>query len=517
MLPSEFLAVWRRKGDIWPRYARATKDTIEVANSLIKAYQEHIGEKKGFLKAFISELEDEGHEYRFVRSIAYLLDGRSRFKCSDQINPLELRRAIFQKTGESGPATTSERRKEILGKVALEMKTTTQTIDNFLYADLDSELVLQEFDPPTPDELLKAYNLSLTQTLLFDSTELRFTASGNWQKIFHTVKKLGLIYEVYKEDTIWVKIDGPASLFKLTRRYGTATAKLLPAIVASPQWTVEAKILWKYTNEICSFKLESWKHHTLFKTQHLPTVSFDSEDEQEFAEQFEALKTGWQLKREPEPVLTGKRVIIPDFSLEKENVKIYLEIVGFWTAEYLHRKIEKLRNADANILVVVNEDLACEKLNNLGKNPRLSVIYYRKKIPLAPILRYLEQTIQGTHEIRKEFLKTLPVKFTEAVVDYEEFATLVGVPTESVKETLTERPPEGYTAMPNGLVRIDKLEQIRRRIDQHLIPTGNLTLPEAIRIIESEGVIDAAKSLEILGYKIVWHGINIERTEVTKP
>lgn len=517
MLPSEFLSVWKRKSDIWPRYARATEDTMEVTSRLIKTYHDHVGEKKGVLKAFINELEDEGYEYRFVRSIAYLLDGKSRFKCDDQINPLELRRTIFKETGESGPATTSERRKEILEKVASEMRTTPQIVDNFLYADLDSELILQEFNPQTPDELLKEYNLGLTQTLLFDSTQLCFTASGNWQKIFYTVKKLGLIYEAYKEGTIWVEVDGPASLFKLTRRYGTATAKLLPAIITNPRWTIEAKILWKYTNEICSFKLESWKHHTLFKCERLPPVSFDSEVEQEFATQFQAMKTGWQLKREPEPVLAGTQVIIPDFSLEKENVKVYLEIVGFWTAEYLHRKIEKLRKADANILLVVDEDLACERLKNLEKDTRFSIIYYHKKIPLAPIIRYLEQTTQRTQEAPKEFLRSLPVRFTEAIVKYKEFATLIGVSTESVKETLAEKPPKGYTPMPNGLVRIDKLEQIRKRIDQQLIPTGNLTLPEAIRIVESEGVIDAAKSLEILGYKIVWHGINIERAEVTKP
>jgi predicted nuclease of restriction endonuclease-like RecB superfamily len=517
VLPSELLAVWKRKANLWPRYARATEDNLEVANSLINDYKNHVGEKKGVLKAFIGQLEDEGYEYRFVRGLAHLLDRKSTFKCNDKINPVELRRRIFQATGKLGLATNEERRNRIIETVASEMKVTPQTVEEFLYADLDSELILEEFDPSTSDELLKEYNLSLTQTLLFDSTELSFTASGNWQRIFYAVKRLGLIYEVYKDGKLWVKIDGPASLFKLTRRYGTATARLLPTIIANPEWTVEAKILWRYTNEVCSFKLESWKHRTIFKSSQQPTVSYDSAIERDFAEQFQSLRTGWQLKREPEPVPAGKQVIIPDFSLEKEGVKVYVEIVGFWTLEYLLRKIEKLKKVDANMLVAVNENLACEKFADLEKAARMNIIYYRDKIPLAPILRYLEQAFQGVQLTQKDFLKNLPVIFTEAVVNYEEFATRIGVSTDAVKATLAEKPPEGYTVMPNGLVRKDKFEQIRKRIDEQFSLTGHLHLSEAIGIIEKEGVSDAAKFLETFGYKIIWHGISAEKAEVTKP
>ncbi len=517
MLPSELLAVWKRKGNIWPRYARATEDSLEVAVGLIKAYEDHVGEKKSVLKAFAGELEDEGYEYRFVRGLAYLLDRKGTFKCNDKINPVELRQKIFQATAKFGAATTLERRNRIIETAASELKITPKAVDEFLYADLDSELILEKFEPPTPDELLKEYNLSLTQTLLFDSTELNFTASGNWQRIFYAVKRLGLIYEVYKDDRFWVKIDGSASLFKLTRRYGTATAKLLPIIIANPEWTVEAKILWRYTNEICSFKIESWKHRALLKSPQQPTVSYDSIVEQDFATQFQGLKTGWQLKREPEPVPAGKQVIIPDFSLEKEGIKVYMEIVGFWTLEYLLRKMEKLKKIEANMLVAVNENLACEKVTDLQKNAQINIIYYHDKIPLAPVLRYLEAAFQNVQATQTGFLKTLPVIFTEAVVNYEEFAARIGVSTEAVKATLTEKPPEGYTAMPNGLVRKDKLEQIRKKIEEQLSRTGRLPLPDAIRIIETEGVADATKSLETLGYKIAWCGINAEKAEVTKP
>jgi len=516
VLPSELLAVWKRKGNIWPRYARATEDEIEVANSLIGAYEDNVGQKKRVIKAFVTMLEDEGYDYRFIRGLACLLDRKSKFKCNDKIDPLELRRRIFQATGKQGPATTPEKRKRIVEAVALEIGVTPETVDEHVYADLDSELILVEFEPPTSEGLLKEYNLSLTQTLLFDATELDFATSGNWQRIFHVVKRLGLIYEVQKDGGFWVKIDGPASLFKLTRRYGTALAKLLPMIIANQEWTVEAKILWRYTNEICNFKVESWKHHALFLSLQQPAVSFDSTVEQDFAEQFQALKTGWQLKREPEPVLTGKQVIIPDFSLEKDGVKVYMEIVGFWTVEYLLRKAEKLKRVDANMLIAVDENLACEKLADLEKNVRLDIIRYRDKISLASVLRYLERASRGSYLTQKEFLKDLPIIFTEPVVNYEEFAARIGVSSEAVKTALAEKTPEGYAAMPSALVRIDKLQQIRKRIEENLSQTGRLSLTDAVKIVESEGLVDATKLFETLGYKTVWHGINAGKAEVTK-
>jgi hypothetical protein len=516
MLPSELLVVWKRKGVIWPRYARLSSDTLEIASSLIEVYRRHISEKKKVLKEFIGELEDRGYDYRFIRGLSFLLDRNSVFKRSEGVNPVDLRRKIFQAIEKLGQPTTPEQRSRIIEKIASELKATPEIVEEFFYADLDSESILEKFDPPSPQELLEKYNLSLTQTLLFDSTELKFTTAGNWQKIFYTVKKLGLIYEAYKEDGFWVKIDGPASLFKLTRRYGAAIAKLLPFIVANQDWTVEAKILWKYTNEICNFKIESWKHHALLRS-HVPPISYDSTVEEDFAASFEALESEWRLRREPEPVLAGKQVLIPDFSLEREGIKVYVEIVGFWTMEYLLRKIEKLKKIDVNMIVAVNEILACEKLTKLEEHTRLNIIYYQDRIPLAPILRYLKGAFQGIQSEQTGFLKDLPVKFTEPFVKFEEFAARIGVSVDAVRAALTEKTPPDYTLLPNGIVKKDKLEEIGKKLEEQINRSGRLPLSESIKIAETEGVEDAASAMEALGYRIVWHGISTEKAEVIKP
>ena len=516
MLPSSLLVVRKRKGEIQPRYANLFSDNLEAANRLIEAYRAHIGEKKKVLKAVVVDLENSGYEYRFVRALCLLLDRKSTFACNSKVNPADLRKKIFQATEKFGLPTTSEKRQKILEVVASEMALTTENVEEYLYADLDDELTLEKFDPPAALDLLEQYNLSLTQTLLFDSTELSFTASGNWQNLFFSVKKLGLIYEVSQDNGVWVKIDGPVSLFKLTKRYGINIAKLLPIIIANPEWAINAKILWKYTNEMCNFRMESRKHSFLLPKPNLAPVTYDSIAEKSFASQFQALKSGWILKREPEPIPTGTQVIVPDFSLQRASLKVYVEILGFWTEGYLLRKAEKLKKVEAKMLLLVDEALACEKLTELEKRPQLYFIYYRDKIPLAPILGYLEKAFEEVKAKEIKFLETLPVKFTEPIVSYAEFADRIGVSVEVVRAVLTDNPPEGYVALPNLLLSKEKLEQISIKIEEHLKRSGKLSLTEATRIIEAEGITDESYVLTQLGYKINWRGINSDQAEVSK-
>ena len=75
---------------------------------------------------------------------------------------------------------------------------------------------------------------------------------------------------------------------------------------------------------------------------------FDSSIEQSFAEAFSSLENshavdGWHLMREPEPLLLDHGIMIPDFVLIRDERRIYVEILGFWTPAYRERKIQKLQ------------------------------------------------------------------------------------------------------------------------------------------------------------------------------
>jgi len=287
--------------------------------------------------------------------------------------------------------------------------------------------------------------------------------------------------------------------------------------MANQTWTLNAKILWRYTNEICNFEINNTKHNTLLPTPTTPstsTVTYDSSDEENFARQFSAVNSGWFLKREPEPVLTGNTVLIPDFSIEKAGLKIYLEIVGFWTEEYLQRKIEKLKQVNTKMIIAVRETLACEKLATIEKRPQLHFIYYKDKIPLAPILQYLHKEFQEIKTKQIQLLKDMNITFTEPILHYDEFAQRIGLTIEAVQEVLTTNPPPDYIPISNGLISKEKLQQISNTLANTIQQKGKITLSQATTLIETEGVNDITNILDQLNYKIKWNGINSNQAEI---
>ena len=129
---------------------------------------------------------------------------------------------------------------------------------------------------------------------------------------------------------------------------------------------------------------------------------------------------------------------------------------------------------------------------------------------------YLEVAFEETKEKEIEFLKNLPVNFTEEVVAYDEFSTRIGVSVEAVKSVLITNPPNNYVALPNCLIRKEKLAQISKQLENHLPSSGKMPLLEAIQLIESQGVTDTTNVLTMLNYKIIWHGISTQQAQIIK-
>ena len=523
MLPSNLLIARTRRGIITPVYAELTRENLEVAERLIQAYKDHIGAKRGVLKEYIAELEDLGYDYRYVRGLSALLDRRSVFRSKVEVNPPEVRRRVFELAAEDGIPTSLEARRNILEKAGSELGLRAEELEKILYADLEDELFLEDFNPLEAERLVKWYNLALTQTLLFYSMEVKFTALENWQQIFREVKRLRLIYEIWKgEDRYWVKVDGPLSLFKLNRRYGTALARLLPIVVKGGGWTLKAKIVRSSPtgdSRLLDFKIEDWRHGGLLEEDSIQPVGegvYDSEVEMNFASRFEALKTGWEPKREPEPIPVGKTVIIPDFSFKKGEAKVYMEIVGFWTPEYLKRKVEKLEMLKGlDMIVAVDEELACHRVEKLGE--LFDVIYFKGKIPLKPVLLHLKKSEEQLKDREVEKLSEVTVfkRLDKPVISLDELAGKMRITKEALSEFLRDKSLPGYKTLPGMLIREDKLREIDSSLIRRLT-NGRLSLHEASKLIEKLGGVEPTIILETLGYRIKWYGIDPSTAEVEK-
>ncbi len=455
MLPSNLLRAKISRGKIRPLYASTDADTLALAERLIDTFRGCQGRKKGVLLEKLKEFEEESAtDFKLVRGLSTLLERRCSFEAESPTSPMAARTAVFEEASRAR-ATTPGERQAVIGKVALKLGLSSQVLESTLYSDLEEELVMRDFQPMSSDLIVRRYNLSLMQTLLFKSLRFEFTSSGNWKEIFREVKRQGLIYSVDKGEgggavAYRVSVDGPLSLFKFTERYGTSIAKLVPWIASADRWTLKAEILARSRGgRVYNFETNDSEVRGIIATTDeeeeekgatatgTKAGAFDSSVEERFAGAFASSygSMGWTLRREPEPLVAGTHVLIPDFVFEKRGAKVYLEVVGFWTPEYLDRKITKLGSiAGVDMIIAAEESLACSRLQRLKEKAR--VIYYRKEVPLKPIVEHLREREGSMLKEEAGKIDKGSIALTGDIASIEEIAREKGISLEAVSLAL---------------------------------------------------------------------------------
>jgi predicted nuclease of restriction endonuclease-like RecB superfamily len=595
MLTLQLLRVRTRSGAIFPLFCTKEED-IELAKKIIQEFEQtwKNKEKKAVLEDRISAIEesDAGSDYKLVRGLYALLERRCTFRSRDSnsdndgetsststipiIDPPRIRKAVFEESSKRGFALTELERMEIADSVASRLHLSSHDVVlKTMWSDLDDNLILDYFDAIDPEALVGWYNLSLMQTLLFNCTKLDFYISGglNWKRVLRTVKRLGLMYylqqpQQQQENRIICSLEGPLSLFKLTDRYGTLLAKLLPSIIFSSdkkressggdgEWHLDAWIVRKTMDgrKIYEFKISKNEIPELMTDPYssFPPSSitqkevagssslyndyniFDSAVEEKFAKRFEQAETGWRLTREPDPlVLSNGGAFIPDFMFEKYDKKIYLEIVGFWTKEYLERKLQKLadifisaysrkkrnnNNYKTDLLfIALNEDFACSKSSFSSIVPKEQLIFYKNDtVPVKPILDYLKSIDREMIE-RKVNDPNLKIELdrdddnNNAVISINEVAQKYCIPAEVARRISLRDNKEKYVEA--GMYLIPKSKALK--LESLLAGTSRFI--DACSILSKEGIPESchAELIVKLGYDVSWQSIDASTAIIVK-
>ncbi len=505
MLSTDLLKT-RVRGDlITPAFVGLDGDSLMLAEDMIRTFSDHTGKKLGELMDILEEMEDQGFDYRLVRGLVALLERHCALAVESAAPPEAVRREVFSVLGR--PALTEDSRSQALSQAARSLGISRDEAEASMLADLESELIVSGFTPPSPKALLEEYNLSLAQTMLFKATWLRFRASSKHKEVLRAVKRLGLMYSASQEGgRLDITVDGPVSAIKATERYGTSLAKLLPFIVASPGWSMEASIVRKDFNGnpgLYKFAMDEGTHGPLFgdAAGTYETIEFDSGPEERFYDSFGNAGTGWRIIREPEPLIAGRYLYIPDFLLEKDGAKVYVEIAGFWTAEYLKRKVAKLSELkDTELLVLASTKMACDAFRAVTDN----VILYDRKIPLKEILGRLKA--RDEKKIARECyrLEEAGLPLEGDVVRIDDLSAKTGISADAVRRYMENNASPGYRLAGNELLSLSILDAIKKSMP------ATMPYAEASALIRSKGVTAVDPVLKLLGYTVKWSGLDPE-------
>ncbi len=169
-------------------------------------------------------------------------------------------------------------------------------------------------------------------------------------------------------------------------------AKMIPSLLACRNWRLVANIAVGSGGRRMQLNLSSEDGLTSPK---LPATEFDSEVEADLMNKWQASPVdGWTLNREAELLVHHQKIFLPDFQLlHSSGKKLHLEIVGYWTPEYLEAKLKTLHQfAHEPIWVIAQSDRQPE-LCRLPVPMLNSIIFYKKKISLKDLAERLNAAI----------------------------------------------------------------------------------------------------------------------------
>ncbi len=517
MLPLRLLRVRTRKGKISPLFC--SENELELAQKVIGEFEIALKkrEKRGLLIERTESLESK-HDFKLVRGLCTLLERRCVFKSTSSLDSVFVRRTVFEEASRRGFALTDFERSDIINSVASKIGATASDVEEALWSDFEENMVLERFDSMGAKELLAWYNLSLMQTLLFNCTKFEFSVHGgaNWKHVLRDVKRYGVMYYLQQNENneLTCSLDGPLSLFKLTDRYGTSIAKLLPSITASGKWSVKAWIIRKTMSgkKVLEFEMSDADAPSIGLSspymEQKESYIYDSSIEEKFAGKFEQFANGWKLVREPDPVIAGGKALIPDFMFEKYNRRVYLEIVGFWTKEYLERKLQKLiasTGKSIDMLIAVNEELACAKLSSLPKD---KVILYRNEVPIKPIIDHLKKI--DKEMIEQSIKVQIKIDGTKEIIPIEEVAQEYSIPEESAFKILASN--SQYIIVGRFLVSKIKTHKLEKMLE------GVTKFIDACSLLAQNSIPESchAELINKLGYDVVWDGLDARKATLVK-
>jgi hypothetical protein len=494
MFSRELLVVRKRNPYIHPVYI--DPQDCELAASVINLYRP--GKQKGQIDAQIRKMETHA-TFKQVRGFSELMRRRTFFTPEYAIDPVLVRQTLL----EGGMVTSTHQRTRRIQEAAQNLGVTVEELEHAFWADRDEFLIVREVDTDSlsPLHLVQQYNLSLTQTLLFDAVSLEFSIIDSHQEIFRTIKFLGLMYEIIpgeEGDGYTTRVTGPIALFRKTKKYGTALARLVPVILKASSWKIKAQIETEVAGEprIYIFELSSGKKDYFPDMRQPP--AFDSSIEEDFQNRLSALRKDWVIKREPTVLKAGPWAMIPDFSIEQRHKKCLVEIVGFWTPEYLHKKIKKVEAVQEDVLLLVDRKLRCA-VKGMQKESA-DIIFYDKKIPIKPIIERLKKMEAEQLSEDIERLSSLTLVVQGERVDLKDIARRYRVGIGAVKEILrddVEGMVIGDTYLKNPL-----LKKIRQKIRDQ----GDNRLSSAKEVLHDFGLKEDA--LPSLGFSIEWTSLD---------
>jgi hypothetical protein len=315
-----------------------------------------------------------------VNAIQRVLGGRAR-------NAKAARAARSLVLGR--PVLTAADREARIAFAAQELAVTCAAVEKLLWSDLPRERPVElPHGRPSELEVAAAANVHLLQRAMMRAQTVKLRVWGNAGLLIHTAAARGLLTTISRGargETV-LDIVGPLGLFHRTAVYGRTLAGLVPLLAGCDRFELELLSRGRdqlYTVEVASPVL-------------LPSVpvrmSLPDYELVRLTKELARVARDITVTSRPPPIVAGASLVCPDAVLEFAGRATYVELIGFWTNEFLQNKLELYRRAGIDdVVFCVDESRGCTK-DELPAS--LPVVPYTKHMTAAA--RQLAERIKAT-------------------------------------------------------------------------------------------------------------------------
>jgi predicted nuclease of restriction endonuclease-like RecB superfamily len=277
-------------------------------------------------------------------------------------------------------------RMEALTTAAAGLGVEPASLERSLFADLPGEKLLCAPEAiPSPHEVALRTNQLIVRSLLFHARRVRIKAEGALRSVVRQAKLRGLLCSVtqvndpnYPGEPI-LDLSGPFMVFRHTLLYGRALGELVSFLPYCARFKLRADCMLRKGTAVLDVKTGD----PIFPAE--APKPYDSKLEASFARDLRKAAPDWDLVREPQPVAAAGTLIFPDFLLRhrlQPERAFLVEIMGFWSPEYIARKLALLGEAKiTNLILCLDETRACGEVELPAS---AHIVRFRQRInPLA--------------------------------------------------------------------------------------------------------------------------------------
>jgi predicted nuclease of restriction endonuclease-like RecB superfamily len=365
---------------------RLPEEDLSGVERALGVYRSMTGERLGRVRDRARAALDTLRPDR-VEPVIQLLDDAAEYVWPRGGQAAARRVSVFERAAGSHPLLEPDAAHSFMTAAYGESPGPLDERTALLYADYPEFHRLRAFPADYGAQDLRAdYDLGQAQALLYSAMRVTVDAGSDLGHIVRYTRLARLLHRIERAPRGGYRfvLDGPNSVLRHTHAYGVDFARFLAALVQAREWRFTAEITLRKGWRPLLFTLTPADG---LRSRVPAPALFDSSLESSLAEKFGEEREGWRLRREGAVMEAGSALLVPDFVFtHADGTEVALEIVGYWTPQYLEEKFAKLGRVGArNLLVAVPTARALEP----GATPH-AVLPFKTRILLRDLLPRLE-------------------------------------------------------------------------------------------------------------------------------